>query len=57
MNQSASIYQDMAARTGSSIYIGVVWAGAHRKIHLHQALYGDPGAAQYPGRLPPGRPG
>ena len=24
MNQSASIYQDMAARTGSSIYIGVV---------------------------------
>ena len=24
MNQSASIYQDMATRTGSSIYIGVV---------------------------------
>ena len=24
MNQTASIYQDMAARTGSSIYIGVV---------------------------------
>ena len=47
MNQSASIYQDMATRTGSSIYIGVVGSGTHRKIHLYQTVYGDACTAEH----------
>ena len=60
MNQSASIYQDMAARTGSSIYIGVVGPVRTGKSTFIKrfmetlVIPNIPGAAQYPGRLPPG---
>lgn len=47
MNRSTSMYQDMASRTGSSIYIGVVGPVRTGKFHLHQTVYGDAGAAQY----------
>ena len=47
MNRSTSMYQDMASRTGSSIYIWRGGAGPHRKSTFIQTVYGDAGAAQY----------
>ena len=54
MNQSASIYQDMAARTGSSIYIGVVGPVRTGKSTFIKRFMETQVLPQYPGRLPPG---
>lgn len=44
---SRNIYNDIAQRTGGDIYIGVVGPGAHRKIHLYQAIYGGFGDSKH----------
>lgn len=44
-----NIYQNIAARTGGDIYLGVVECGQNRKIYVYQAFYGSDGAAPHGG--------
>ena len=58
---SATIYQEIAQRTGGDIYIGVVGpvrTGKSTLILPHQAIFRAAGAAQYRRPLsPPAGPG
>ena len=44
---NTSIYQNIATRTAGDIYIGVVGPVRTGKIHLYQAVHGDPGHPQH----------
>ena len=53
MNLSTSIYQDMAARTGGSIYIGVVGPVRTGKSTFIKRFMEHPGPALHRQCLPP----
>ena len=55
MNLSTSIYQDMAARTGGSIYIGGAGPGRTGQSTFIKRLMGDPVLPSIHHAHPPGR--
>ena len=44
-----NIYQNIAARTGGDIYLGVVGPVRTGKFYVYQAFYGSDGAAPHGG--------
>ena len=42
---NTNIYQNITARTGGDIYLGVVETGAYRQVDVYQTVHGCDGAA------------
>ena len=48
--ENFQVYRDIQARTGGDIYIGVVGACPHWKIHIYTKVYGTGGTSRNGGK-------